>query len=561
MEILSNILKLIGGVGLFLYAMYLIETAIRNLAGRTFKMFLQRFTKSKIKAIFGGAIVTGLLQSSSLVSLMVLSFVGAGVLTMKNALAVILGANLGTTLDSWVVATLGFKFNIDSFAFPAVGIAGLVLTLFGKNKSVKYFSYFLMGFGLLFIGISFMKVAVEAQVNEFDFSKYADVSLIIFLLIGFVITTLIQSSSATIAITLSALSAGAVTFPAAASMVIGSEVGTTIKLLMGSVGGNSAKKQVAFGNFLFNIFTTLLAFIFLNQILWLIINVFHITDKLMGLVLFQSLINLFSIVVFFPVLNRFAKFLEGRFKETDNSATAFISNVSLEEPGTAMDLLKKEVEYFLNNSMKFNLELFEIDTAVLKPNSDFELINHQKKFNSKTTEEKYNFLKQQQGEIQSFYIRILGEEGNEKQTQEIDKLISSVRSCMLSTKCIHDIAQNIYNLKQSSKTIKYDFFLHTRNETKDLYEHIDKLMNGNEAEVFKLLQILFKKVEDNFSSKLHEFYKAAKSVTLPELDITTVINYNRELFISHKAMLMAVKDFLLNENQAKEFNEIPVYRT
>ncbi|GDX52057.1 phosphate:sodium symporter [Bacteroidota bacterium] len=561
MEILSNILKLIGGVGLFLYAMYLIETAIRNLAGRTFKMFLQRFTKSKIKAIFGGAIVTGLLQSSSLVSLMVLSFVGAGVLTMKNALAVILGANLGTTLNSWVVATLGFKFNIDSFAFPAVGIAGLVLTLFGKNKSVKYFSYFLMGFGLLFMGISFMKVAVEAQVNEFDFTKYADVSLIIFLIIGFVITTLIQSSSATIAITLSALNAGAVTFPDAAAMVIGSEVGTTIKLLMGSVGGNSAKKQVAFGNFLFNIFTTLIAFIFLKQILWLIINVFHITDKLMGLVLFQSLINLFSIVLFFPVLNRFAKILEGRFKEADNSAAAFTSNVSLEEPGTAMDLLKKEVEYFLNNSMKFNLELIEIDSAVLKRNTDFELINHQKKFNSKTTEEKYNFLKQQQGEIQSFYIRILGEERNEKQTQEIDKLISSVRSCMLSTKCIHDIAQNIYNLKQSSKTIKYDFFLHTRNETKDLYEHIDKLMNGNEAEVFKLLQILFKKVEDNFSSKLHEFYKAAKSVTLPELDITTVINYNRELFISHKAMLMAVKDFLLNENQAKEFNEIPVYRT
>lgn len=174
---------------------------------------------------------------------MVLAFVGAGVFTMKNALAIILGANLGTTLDSWVVATLGFKTNIEVIAYPAVFIGGLLLILFGKRKSIKYLSYFLFGFGLLFIGLAFMKTAMEAQVKSFAFAQYAEMPSIIFLAIGFLITLLVQSSSVTMALTLTALHTGAVTFPIAAVIVLGSETGTTIKLLLSGIGGTASKKE------------------------------------------------------------------------------------------------------------------------------------------------------------------------------------------------------------------------------------------------------------------------------------------------------------------------------
>ncbi len=156
---------------MFLFAMYLIEESLKNLSGRNFKLLLQRTSKNKVGAVAGGAIVTGLLQSSSMVSLMVLAFVGAGVFTMKNAMAIILGANLGTTLDSWVVATLGFKVDIEIAAYPSIFIGGILLVLFGNRKTIKYISYFLLGFGLLFMGLAFMKTAMEAQVNEFDFSN------------------------------------------------------------------------------------------------------------------------------------------------------------------------------------------------------------------------------------------------------------------------------------------------------------------------------------------------------------------------------------------------------
>ncbi len=230
METLTLIFKLAAGVGLFLFAMYLLEESVKNLSGRNFKLFLQRITKNSIGAVAGGAIVTAVLQSSSMVSLMVLAFVGAGVFTMKNAMAIILGANLGTTLDSWMVATLGFKVDIEVAAYPAVLAGGMLLILFGNRKKIKYISYFLFGFGLLFIGLSFMKTAMEGQVKAFDFSKYAEVSMAVFLLIGFIITTVIQSSSVTMALTLSALNAGAITFPGAAALVLGSETGTTIKI-------------------------------------------------------------------------------------------------------------------------------------------------------------------------------------------------------------------------------------------------------------------------------------------------------------------------------------------
>ena len=142
MEVLIYIFKLFAGIGLFLFAMYLLEDSLKNLSGRNFKRFLQRITQTRLGAVTGGAIVTGILQSSSMVSLMVLAFVGAGVFTMKNALAIILGANLGTTLTSWLVATLGFKMNIEVAAYPAVFVGGLLLILFSNRKIFKYISYF-----------------------------------------------------------------------------------------------------------------------------------------------------------------------------------------------------------------------------------------------------------------------------------------------------------------------------------------------------------------------------------------------------------------------------------
>jgi len=560
MDTFYHILKLSAGIGLFLFAMYLLEESLKNLSGRSFKLFLQRITKNKIGAVTGGAIVTGVLQSSSMVSFMVLAFVGAGVFTMRNAMAIILGANLGTTLDSWVVATLGFKMDIEVVSYPAVCAGGVLLILFGSQKTYRYISYFLFGFGLLFIGLSFMKTSMEAQVKVFDFSQYASMSLAVFLLIGFIITVLVQSSSVTMALTLSALHVGAISLPIAAAIILGSQTGTTIKIMLGAINGSASKKRIVLGNFLFNVFVTLFAYLLLSPILLLITDIFNIKDPLIGLVIFSSIINLGSIIIFLPLLDKFTHFLERFFKDSDGSVTAFIGHATTAEPMTALDLFKRETNYFIHNSMLFNLELFKIDKYYISKDSDYKSINEKNKFFIKTIEEKYDFLKQLQGELQVFYIELRPKLQPEEYSN-VNQLISAVRSSMHSVKSVKDIGTNITNLRHSSKDIKYNFFIHHKQETEALYRQFNALITQEIPASFENLQDIFNTIERNYTSALNNFYTEAQNAPLEKIDITTVINFNRELFTANKAMLMAVKDFLLKEKQAQEFNEVPVYKT
>lgn len=560
MDILNSIFKLAAGIGLFLFAMYLIEEALKNLSGRNFKIFLQRIAKNNIGAVSGGAIVTAVLQSSSMVTLMVVAFVGAGVFTMKNAFAIILGANLGTTIASWLVATVGFKMNIEVISYPAVFVGGLLLIMFNKRKSIKYLSYFLFGFGLLFIGLSFMKTSMEAQVSAFDFSKFIGFSPLFFLVIGFLITLLVQSSSVTMALTLSALHVGVIDFNAAAAIVLGSETGTTIKILITALGGTASKKRVVLGNLFFNIFLTVLAFVFLKPILLLITDVFNINNPLIGLVTFSSLINLIAIIIFLPFLNPFAKFLEKFYTDIDASVCAFITNANVDEPETALDLFRKDTEYFIHNSMSFNLTLFGVDTELLDSHSKFAPINLKRKFFSKTDEEKYLFLKHMQGELQAFYLSLRSKLDGDHEA-ELNQLISAVRSSMHSVKSITDIESNIMNLKRSSKDIKYEFFLHNKKETEELYHKLSLLLTKEKNASFGKLHNIFDDIQNNYSATLNNFYKKAQNNPIEDLDFTTIINFNRELFTSNKAMVMAVKDFMLEEKKAESFNDIVIYKT
>ena len=401
---------------------------------------------------------------------------------------------------------------------------------------------------------------MEEQVKTFDFSQYAEMPLVVFLLIGFIITSLVQSSSVTMALTLSALHAGAIDFAPAAAIVLGSETGTTIKILVGSIGGIAAKKRVALGNFFFNAFLTILAFALLKPTLLFITDIFKIKDPLIGLVTFSTLVNLVSIFIILPFLNPFAKLLEKFFKDTDASAAAFIGHANIKEPETALDLFRRETEYFIHNSILFNLGLFDIDIKALCEHPEFKSINEKRKFFSKSSEEKYEFLKQLQGELQAFYLSLRTKVQDERYAQ-LNQLISSVRSCMHSVKSMKDVAGNINNLSRSSKDIKFNFFRNHKMQTEDLYQQLNALMKQKTKPEFEKLESIFTGIQDNYSSSLNNFYKEAQNAPIEDLDITTALNFNRELFTSNKAMLMAVKDFLLKEKEAEDFNEIPVYKT
>jgi len=549
-----QILKLCSGIGLFLFSNYLIEESLKNLAGRNFKLFLQNITKNTLGAVAGGAIVTAVLQSSSMVSLIVLAFVGAGVFTMKNALAIILGANLGTTIDSWLVATIGFKSNIELAAYPLTFIGGFLQILFNKRAIVKHIAYFLFGFGLLLISLSFMKTAMISSLNTIDFSIYKYMPLGFFLIFGFFITILVQSSSATMALTLTAIHVGAINFPCAAALILGSETGTTIKLLLSGIGGTAAKKRVVLGNLLFNLFLTIVAFAFINPIIYLITNVITIKEPLIKLVTFSSFVNLMGLLLFIPLLNPFVTLLEKFFRNDDASFAAFIGNASEAEPQTALDLFKLETKYFIHNSMLLNLEQLDINSNFMQGNNLFKTINERKKFIEKNTEEKYEFLKLLQGELQAFYFLLRQKLSNEQLT-ELNQMISAVRHSMYSAKSMKDIKSNISNLEHSSKEIKFNILLSTKHQTETLYHFLIFLHHNKENPTWLKLQEAHFTIENNYSHALSELYRNPQTAFLQDIDLTTIINFNRELLSSNKAVINAIKELVLNEGQNLAFNE------
>ncbi|MCB0489248.1 MAG: Na/Pi symporter [Cyclobacteriaceae bacterium] len=541
----------IAGVGLFLLGMMFLEESLRKLAGRTFKIFLRKQTDNKFKAVAGGAIVTGVLQSSSVVNLMVLAFVGAGILTMQNALAVILGANIGTTLTSWIVATIGFKINIEAFAFPIVGVFGITMALAKKDSVVFQWSKFLFGFGALFVGLSFMKSGFEHLVGQMDFSNFGDQPLAVFILIGFGITTVIQSSSATVAITLTALHSGAIGLFGAMAMVLGSEVGTTIKLLLASLGGVAAKKRVAFGNFIYNGVMIVLIMIALTPLRNFIVDGMNVKDDLIALVVFQSGINILGVVIFFPFLNIFGKFLSNRFANHDQGSK-FIKAIPPTVGGDlGLDAVAKETKGLLILVVDFVLNSFGTYDSTIRNQIDHEVRN-------KSTHEKYDLLKLIHGEVHNYVINFNKGTLDSAEAEYLDRLASAVRNGMFAAKSIKDSMNDIDQFKNSSNNSKFQYYHSSRESVREFYRKIsDFLTHPATPNVFEDMVNLYNEVHKGYNDRLNELYKSGMDTDLSEMEVSTLINYNRELYSSHKAIVWATKDFLLNHEQGKYFSELP----
>lgn len=557
---ISDFWKLLAGLGMFLYGMFHLEDAMKQLDGRGFKLFLKKYTKKKLSAIFSGTIVTGILQSSSIVNLMVLSFVGAGMLTMRNALGVALGANIGGTFNSWLVALLGFKVDIGKFTLPIIGIAGIGLIVFKNKKRIYQIAKFCMGFGLLFLGLDFMKGSMDSSINQFDFTPYLNYNRIVFVLIGFVITALIQTSAATVVIVLSALYAKIIPIETAVAVVLGAELGTTIKILIGSMGGIADKKRVAVGNIAFNIVSSSFGFILLVPIVKLLRDFIGIRDPIIILVAFQTLINIAGAILFYNLLNYLGSFLEKRFVDNKKTATSFLQNTSPNIFATAKEMLEKEVGLFIYRVMQLNMEAFQ-----LKVEDNFEngFKKHAKKGNlfsgSLGYNEKYNLIKQAEGEILTFYSKMSEQEINAENRIYLNQLMASVRNAMYAAKGMKDIRHDRMEFSNSANELEYDSYKLFRSKLNDFYTTLNEVfLSENKSLSFDKLAQLLALININYREIMNNSYQNAAKNILKEVDISTLFNVNRELYSSCKSIIFSLKDYLLDVTDAEKFENIPV---
>jgi phosphate:Na+ symporter len=343
--------EIAAGVSIFLFGMLFLEEGFKAFTGGFLEKLLQNTTNKTWKSLTFGIVSTTIMQSSSLVSVITISFISAGLITLVAGIGIIFGANIGTTTGAWLVAAFGLKVKISAYAMPML-VFGIVLA-FQKSKYLKGIGSVLAGLGFLFLGIHYMKEGFEAFKDSFDLAALAVdgyPGLFLFAGIGAAATVVMQSSHATLVLILTALAAGQITYENALALAIGANVGTTITAIIGSLSANVQGKRLAGAHLVFNGVTGVIAILFVSQF---VLAVDYISAKVgiaddnytMKLAVFHTLFNIVGVLVMVPLINQLASRLNKFIPEqpVNLAEPRYLSDAAIEFPETVISSVKKEV--------------------------------------------------------------------------------------------------------------------------------------------------------------------------------------------------------------------------
>ena len=353
-----------AGVAIFLFGMISLEEGFKVFSGGTLEKILQKSTDKLYKSIGFGMLATTIMQSSSLVSVLTISFLGAGLIGLAQGIGIVFGANIGTTTGAWLVAGFGLKVKISAYAMPML-VFGVIL-IFQKAKSLKGIGYILAGLGFLFLGIHYMKDGFEAFKSTIDLASFGGTGLkylFIFTGIGIFATVVMQSSHATLVLIITALSVGQISYENALALAIGANVGTTITAIIGAMSSNIVGKRLAGAHLIFNVTTGLIAIIFMSQIMYsvdFVSNAVGIAsdDYTLKLAVFHTIFNVIGVAVMVPFIGKLVVFLESTLKdkhpeETTSFDTAqYLNDSVLELPATAMAAIVRETKHLYTNAFE-----------------------------------------------------------------------------------------------------------------------------------------------------------------------------------------------------------------
>ncbi len=345
-----NLKQITAGVAIFLFGMLALEDGFKIFSGGILEKILNKSTDKLWKSMSFGVVTTTLMQSSSLVSVITISFLSAGLITLASGIGIIFGANLGTTTGAWLVAGFGLKVKISAYAMPMLAF-GIILVL-QKQKELKGIGYVLAGMGFLFLGISFMKEGFETFREHIDLTAYAlsgMKGMLLYTLIGVIATVIMQSSHATLVLIITALASQQITYENALALAIGSNIGTTITAILGSISANINGKRLAGAHLIFNLVTAVIAIAFIPQLIQIVSWIAdHLgiskDDYTLKLAVFHTLFNLIGILVMLPFIGKLVSFLTRLLPEKERpiAEPEFLNSASIELPEAAVEAVRKE---------------------------------------------------------------------------------------------------------------------------------------------------------------------------------------------------------------------------
>ena len=550
-SILSTIFNILGSLGVFLFGMKIMSEGIQKVAGNRLRKILAYMTQNRFSGVLTGFLTTCLVQSSSATTVMVVSFVNAGLLTFVQSIGVVMGANIGTTLTAWLVSIVGFKFKITAIALPTIGI-GLPL-IFSKITKRKNIGEIFVGFGLLFLGLDFLKKSVpniedNPEILAFltSYTELGFLSLIIFVFVGVILTIVVQSSSAAMTITITMAFYGWIDFPTAAALVLGENIGTTITAYLASLNANYHAKRTARAHMIINVF----------GVVWMLI-VFHwfiqIVDYLapgdalaadnipIHLSLFHTMFNIINVMLliwFVPNIASIVKKMippkEGE-KDIQYKLEYFSTSVQ-PTPEIALLEAKKEVlnmSKVVNDFLSKSKDIFTLGKKVIS-------IDQARKDEDLTD--------RMQEEISNYLAECTKHELSEKSSKESADMIRIVNE-------LESVGDSILNLFLINEKIdKKTFTPEMRTQILELFNKVDNFIHWNHSFIINDIgKMTAKDLEKSirYENEIDELRN--NFIDSSSNRLTKDSNSQSELiFIDVIKHLEHIGDFALNISQALE---------
>ena len=558
----TAIIEILASLGLFLFGMIFLEARIKAVAGRSFKKMLNNATRTNTRSLTLGITATTIFQSSSIVSLMTLSFIGAGTLSLQNGIGIILGSNLGTTFTSWLIAVIGFKMDIKLIAYIFIAVGGIG-SIFGNghNRWKHYFAG-MVGFGLIFLGLAGMKDSFSFLAQDFDLSHYKLLNPYFFLLIGLIVTAIIQSSSASIAIAQSALFTQIISFEMAALFVIGANIGTTVTVLLGSLGGSPDKKRAAMVHLLFNFSTGLLAIVLLIPLSWLTFSIIPPTEAVIALALFHTFFNLLGVGSWFFFIPKLAHYLQKKFTKEPILVTRYIHNIPPKVPVVAMLSLEEEIRRLARKVSDF--ALFSINIVPPQAVGQHQAID---KLLDRSTEpldisymKLYSYLQELEGEILD-YTSDISLHVSKHEQEQLNRLLSITTYLASASKSIKDMLADFTVWTELEDSEAQRFFHNIRYQILNSILIFSDYLNGEEEQLstmkknYQKIDASYKRTLESIASIAQNTHLSKTITTIAINDIHLTRNFTKSLYNTLKAFDQEIAQELSELEIDKEVSE------
>ena len=492
-----DISTIFGGIALFLIGMEYLESGFKNFSGSLLEKVLENFTNTTPKAIGTGFLTTAILQSSSLISVIIISFLSAELISLTSAVGVVFGSNIGTTATAWIVSIFGLKVKISIYAMPML-VVGILIPMFLKASSWRGIASILIGLGIIFLGIGYMKEGFETLKEGIDLAQYAMAGyagIFVYVLVGTMATVVIQSSSATMAIIITALAAGQIDYANALALAIGANLGTTVTAALASLKSNENGKRLAVAHFIFNGFTAIIAIAFIYQLTELVDHLavmigIDSENYMLKLALFHTIFNVIGVLSVSPFIGILVKFLNTLFipMGSKKGKPKYLDDSVLALPSTALSAMVMETKHLYENAFEIIARGLNLKKKNILSSMDLDDVVRDLYASSSIDIDDfyYYWIKGLYGEIIDFSTKAQVNMSPEY-IEELYKLKLANRDIVEAIKGTKHLQKNL--LKYTSGRNKYikEQYSDIRKGLAELLRHINTIATTDEEDVIMLL--------------------------------------------------------------------------